>query len=166
MMRHIAGALMMILPSLIGTAQASDEGVLKAIPGKTVCQAQDIHLGSKVVQGQLCTLEGNFGHDKYIFDVAGEHVLAGIDDETTKGIAGSYNGDRINMTCKPEETKPAADDPMVASMAKSLMSKAKPGTSEQEAHAMAMAMLTTEIGRRCTIDYKGQSVMNVSVHFD
>jgi hypothetical protein len=112
----------------------------------------------------LCVTQGKFAHDNYAFDIDGDTVLSGIDDDTTKGITGNYDGQSIRLTCKPELKKPLDDDPMVTGMAKSLASK--PGVSEQQAHQMAVAMLTTEVGRECLIEQADKVLMDVNVHFD
>lgn len=150
--------------SLTTPAWAFHDNTLKVVPGQTTCQSQDINVGSKAAKGRLCVTQGKFSHDKYAFDIDGQPVLSGIDDETNNGITGSYNGQSISLVCKPELKKPTEDDPMVAGMAKSLMSK--PGVSEQQARQMASAMLTVEVGRQCLVEQDKQTLMDVSIHFD
>lgn len=161
---YLGVAVLSILAGANASAQTSGQQILKAIPDQRVCQSQGLSIGSQPVKGTLCVTQGKFDHDSYAFDINGKVVLSGVDDDTTKGVTGNYNGQPVRLTCKPELKKPADDDPMVAGMAKSLASK--PGVSEQQAHKMAVAMLTTEVGRQCLIEGGSQTLMDVSIYFD
>ncbi|WP_431634708.1 hypothetical protein ACQVBX_13485 [Dyella sp. KULCS107] len=137
---------------------------LKAIPGHTACEPGKIVISDRSVQLSLCVTQGSMAHDRYVLEIAGEEVLSGIDDETSRGLSGHYQGAPISMVCKPEHKAPADDDPMVASLAKGFMSH--PGTSAEQAHKMAVLMLTTEIGRQCVVRQGEQILMTVPVCFD
>jgi len=157
--------LMMSLTSSPVLARGVDTGQpLKAAPGHTVCEPGAFVIADQSSRGRLCITQGNMAHDKYVFDIAGEEVLSGIDDETTRGLSGHYRGVPINMVCKPEHKAPAEDDPMVASLSKGFMSH--PGTSAEQAHQMAVLMLTTEVGRQCVVKQGEQVLMRVPIRFD
>ena len=158
--------LVLSLVSIPVLAENADTGQpLKAVPGRTVCEPGKFTIADQPVQWRLCVTQGRMAHDRYVLEnAAGEEMLSGIDDETTKGLSGQYRGVPISMVCTPEHKAPADDDPMVASLAKGGMSH--PGTSAEQAHHMAVLMLTTEIGRQCVVTQGERVLMRVPVRFD
>jgi hypothetical protein len=163
-MKQSSAISLVALMCVAGSVHASDVKVIKATSGRPACQTQELTVGSKSAKGKLCVTQGLFSHDEYTFNINRKLVLSGIDDETTQGIVGSYDGQRISMTCKPESKKPEDDDRMVAETTKSLMSK--PGVSEQEAHGTAVAMFTIEVGRHCVVEQDSQLLMATDIQFD
>ncbi|SDG96544.1 hypothetical protein SAMN04515659_3884 [Dyella sp. 333MFSha] len=153
-------ATAMSIPAL---AADTDGEPLTAVPGRTVCQARPVAIGGKQVDAKLCVTEGSMSHDKYVVKIGWSTVVEGIDDETTKGIAGMYKGSPVSLTCEPQSKPPAADDPMVASMAKSMA--ARPDVTSEQAHDLAMKMLSTEVGRLCQFRQGDQDLMSVQVKF-
>lgn len=136
---------------------------IASVPGRIVCQSRPVTIGEKSVDAKLCVTGGNFGHDKYAVKIGWSTVVEGIDDETTTGISGAYKGVPVALTCVPQHKAPAEGDSMVESMAKSLAGR--PGTSPEEAHDMAVKMLTAEVGRLCTFRQGEHDLMAVQVNF-
>lgn len=167
MSKLLAGAIVACFMSMLSTGVLAETGgtapEITAVPKKMVCSSLEIAVNGKAAKGQLCITEGMFAHDTYAFDIQGDKVLTGIDDETTKGLTGTYQGQSMSMVCTPELKAPKDDDSMVVSTEKSLMSK--PGMTPERAHHLAVAMLTLEIGRQCVVKQGAQALMTVPVRF-
>ncbi|AIF47158.1 hypothetical protein [Dyella japonica] len=167
MKKELAGvglALLSLTLSLCAFAEA--DGMAPAIvaaPGRAVCSSADVALGGSPAKGQLCVTEGSFGHDRYVFDLDGTAVITGIDDETTRGLSGSYKGQSLGMTCAPDIKKPADDDSYVVGLEKSMVEKR--GMKPADAHNLAVAMATVEVGRTCIVKQAEAVLMKVPVRF-
>jgi hypothetical protein len=134
-----------------------------SVPGRTVCQSRPVTIDGKSVDARLCVTGGSFGHDKYAVEIGQSAVVEGIDDETTKGISGTYAGSAVALTCAPQHKVPAEGDPKVESMANAMA--ARPGTTPEQAHKLAVMVLTAEVGRLCTFRQGDKDLMSVQVNF-
>lgn len=167
MKKELAGAVLaLMLISLSLCAFADADGMapaIVAVPGKAVCSSADLALNSGQAKGQLCVTEGSFGHDRYAFAVDGDAVISGIDDDTTRGLSGTYKGQPLGMTCAPDIKTPADDDAQVVSLEKGLIEKH--GMKPADAHNLAVSMATVEIGRTCMVKQAETVLMKVPVRF-
>ena len=77
---------------------AADEKqlVIKAVPGKEICQSMIATIGERPVKSELCVGQGRFSHDTYTLKIDDKVLLKGIDDETTVGISSDYKNHKIN----------------------------------------------------------------------
>ncbi len=154
----------MLLSSSVVAADVSGDPIV-AVPGREVCQERPVTIAGKQVDAKLCVASGNFGHDKYTVKIGWSRVVEGIDDETTKGIAGTYKGHAVGLTCVPQSKPPTKDDDaVVEAMAKSL--EGRPDITPEQAHDIAVHMLSTEVGRVCSFRQGDQELMSVQVRFD
>ena len=57
-------------------------------------------LNGETLPSQLCVVQGRFSHDQYVLSVNGSNLKA-IDDETTKGVASTYQNRPLTLKCDP-----------------------------------------------------------------
>lgn len=159
-------AIMLTTSFLAASASAAstEETPLKmtAAAGKTVCQSTLRQLGGAPQKIELCVSQGKFAHDVYLLKIDGDSVLDGIDDETTKGIVATHQGEKISLTCAPQLEEPT----QVAPEKIEAMQKLMPALSAEEAKKAAISMDAVEIGRLCTAQRGGNSLMDVQVMFN
>lgn len=157
--------------ALIGTALSGHVAAtdvsgdpIVAAPGRQICQSRPVTIADKQVDAKLCVTSGNFSHDKYMVKIGWSKVVEGIDDETTNGIAGTYKGNAVGLTCVPQIKQPGADqDAAVDAMAKSMQEHG--GAKPEQAHDLAVHMLSVETGRLCTFRQGDQELMAIQVDF-
>ncbi|WP_213947275.1 hypothetical protein [Luteibacter sp. dw_328] len=161
---HLSLALIsMALSGHVSSADASGDPIVAA-PGREVCQVRPVTISDKQVDAKLCVTSGNFSHDKYSVRIGWSRVVEGIDDETTWGIAGTYKGNAVSLTCVPQVKQPGTDQgAAVDAMAKSLQEHG--GDKPEQAHDLAIHMLSVETGRLCTFRQGDQALMAIQVDF-
>ncbi|WP_089084277.1 hypothetical protein [Aquitalea magnusonii] len=142
---------------------SSDEMlVIRPTPNKSACKSSALRIGEDSVKSELCVLQGNFSHDKYVLKFSGDTVLQGIDDQTTPGIQANHKGKPIVLRCPPQNVPPNATAAEIQ--------KIVPGYSTEKAKEVAELMvgsiLPIEAGRLCQVSVDGEAVMTVQVLFD
>lgn len=163
--RHLALAIAGIFSSTSVMAADVSGDPIVAVPGREVCQARPVAIADKDVDAKLCVSSESFGHDKYAVKIGWSRVVEGIDDETTKGIMGTYKGHAVALICTPQIKAPGKDDDAaVNAMAKSL--EGHSGVTAEKAHDVAVTMMSTEVGRVCSFREGDRELMSVLVRFD
>jgi hypothetical protein len=147
-----------------GAAFSADTPALEitAIPGKTVCQSKEKIRDNIPIKAELCVTQGDFSHDTYQLKLGGNTILRGIDDETTKGISSSYNGDKIQLTCVPKHEAPTDISPEKVAEIQKMM----PKFSQEDAVKAAILMGTVEVGRSCVVLFGNEPLIEVLVKFE
>ena len=96
-------------------------------------------IADKEVDAKFCITGGTFGHDKYAVKIGWSRVVEGVDDETTKGISGTYKGHVVGLICMSQNQPPNKDgEPAGVAMAKSM--EGRPEVTPEQAHDMAVRM--------------------------
>jgi hypothetical protein len=149
--------------SVTQIALADDSSPLKITPqpGKLTCQSSSSKIGEVTAKIELCVVAGNFSHDTYILNVDKKAVLKGIDDETTKGLTGTYQGEKITMTCVPQH-----EAPKEVSAATIAVYQKSMNLSAEDAKKAAIIAGTVEVGRRCSARWGSTSLIEVQVSFE
>ncbi|WP_211442013.1 hypothetical protein [Collimonas humicola] len=165
-MQRSAKILAIILTSSFLTAAAvgAEETSLKiaAAAGKSVCESTVRQLGETSQKIELCVSQGNFAHDVYVLKIDGKSILKGIDDETTKGIVATQQGEKISLICVPQIEAPTE----VAPEKIEAMQKLMPALSADEAKKAAISIDSVETGRLCTAQRGDNSLISVQVVFN
>jgi hypothetical protein len=157
--------------ALIGTALSGHVAAtdvsgdpIVAAPSREVCQSRKVTIADKQVDAKLCVVSGYFSHDKYVVKIGWSKVIEGIDDETTNGVTGTYKGSTVGLTCVPQIKQPGAgQDAAVHAMAESMQEHG--GAKPEQAHDLAVHMLSVETGRLCTFRQGDQELMAIQVDF-
>jgi hypothetical protein len=139
---------------------AAEAATLDAVPGKTTCRAATLN-GQPGKSAELCVTQGSFAHDVYDVRIGGASVVKGIDDATTAGIASTYDGQPIRLTCTPVLSKP--DDVTDAQIES--MRFANPKGTHEELKRLYVTLHTVETGRHCAINDNAAELFAVDVRF-
>lgn len=151
------------LAASAGAANAEDPTLqIIAAAGKSVCQSTVRQLGATSQKIELCVSQGNFAHDVYVLKIDGNDVLKGIDDETTKGIFATHQGEKISLTCAPQLEEPT----QVTAEKIDAVQKLMPALSADEARKTAISLDAVEIGRLCIAQRGDNSLLDVRVVFN
>ncbi|WP_199541858.1 hypothetical protein [Paraburkholderia kururiensis] len=143
---------------------ASSKPVLMAEAGKDICQPMTGPDGSASAF-ELCVANGLFAHDVYSVRIAGVPVVKGIDDETTKGVGGTFYGNPISLKCEPiNEPYDKVTDKELDERANSL-EKTMPNSTFEERKRFAILMNTVETGRHCALSNSNGIVSRLDVKF-
>ncbi|GAA5165686.1 hypothetical protein [Viridibacterium curvum] len=130
-------------------------------PGRQVCHADTRQIGDVAARIELCVLGGRMSHDTYSLSIDRKSLLKGIDDETTTGLATTYQGDRLSLTCVPQNKAPKE-----VSAEKVAIFQEMRKVSAEEARRMIILMETVEVGRLCTARLGNTSLLEVQVLFE
>jgi hypothetical protein len=142
----------------------SSKPVLMAESGKNICQPMTGPDGSASAF-ELCVANGLFAHDVYSVRVAGVFVVKGIDDETTKGVGGTFYGNPISLKCEPiNEPYEKFTDKELDDRANSL-EKTMPNSTFEERKRFAVRMNMVETGRHCALSNSDGIVSRLDVKF-
>jgi hypothetical protein len=142
-------------------AAESATATLDAMAGKTACRASAL-ASQPGKSGELCVTQGSFAHDIYEVRIDGASVVKGIDDATTAGIAGTYNGQPVRLTCTPVLSKPEhVTDAQIESMR-----FANPQGTREQLIGLYQTLNTVETGRHCSIADNSAEWFAVDVRFE
>ena len=148
-------ASLAVFPSAV-LAQANIPTV-SAVPGKNVCANSSGQIANAPAKVQICLQKStNFSHDTYTFTINGKTVNQGIEDESTRGIPGTYKDMRTSLTCVPKLKAPEkVSDIMVRTYQRTMK------ISEDEARKLVIQQESTEVARQCTARVNDVVVLEV-----
>jgi len=136
--------------------------VIRPAPNKSACKSATLRVGEDSVKSELCVIQGNFTHDKYVLRVSGDTLLQGIDDQTTSGIQANYKGKPITLRCPPQNVLPNVSAAEIQKLVPSYSTE----KAKEVAELMVGSSLPIEIGRLCLVSVEGEAVMTVQVLFE
>lgn len=152
-----------ITASYTSVALAGEVPALKITPqpGKTACQSTAKQFGESMAEIELCVTAGSFSHDTYILNIDKKAVLKGIDDETTKGLSSTYQGEKISLICIPQNEAPKDVSAEKIAAYQKMMN-----ISAEDAKRMVILAETVETGRFCTAHAGSVTLIEVQVIFE
>lgn len=156
-----AAALACLTVTSSAFAQDTTPLVLKAAPGKVVCQSRQVQIGDAASEAALCVKGGNFSHDLYTFSINKKTAAKGIDDETTIGIIANYKGQEARLICVPQLQAPTDISAEKIAAYQETMK-----LSAEEARRLALRLESVETGRLCTATLNNEKLIEVQVTFD
>ena len=162
-LRFYSASLLLSLAA--GAAQAAEPlAAINAVPGKPVCHAAPASIDGKPVAAKVCVIGGSFSSDRYALILNGTVIVQGIDDQTTEGVAGSFDGQPVMLRCVPQSLYPKATPEETQAEVRRILPNASPEkVVETATDVPAMGL---ELGRICTATRGAQALMAVQVLFD
>jgi hypothetical protein len=151
----------LLTSALVLTAARADGDApsMTAKAGTSVCHVQQATLASGEVEVRLCVKQGSFSHDEYSVTLGESAVLKAIDDETSRGVEGSYQGKPISLRCEAKLRVPETASPGLVGALE------KKGLSHADAEKTVLHMETVEVGRLCVIREGTRELVKVLVEF-
>ena len=149
-----------VMPKCGASAPVPDEATFDAVTNGTVCRTT-LLTGKIGKSAELCLTSGLFAHDVYALRIDGQPVAQGIDDETTHGIVGQYQGQSVRLTCQPKLDAPTS----VSNDQIDSVRKLKPDATRDELKKLYLSLNTTEVGRHCGVDSQSAELFSVDVRF-
>lgn len=137
---------------------AANAATLEAVSGKVVCRTAGAIDGKSA---ELCVAQGMFAHDIYEVRVGDATAVKGIDDATTTGISGTFNGQTVSLKCDPVLSAP---DNLTDGQIEGFRFM-KPSASREELKQLAIRVNTVETGRHCVARSTADDVFTVDVKF-
>lgn len=140
----ISLAMLAVLPS---AAQAqTNVPTLVPMPGKPVCGNGSGQVGNVPAKFEICLQQSaGMGRDTYFFNINGKPAVQAIDDDSIKGVSGTYEKTRVMLICTPQTRPPKQiSDIMVRTYQRTMK------VSEDEARKMVIKQESIEVARRCS----------------
>ena len=152
----------------VSAAHAADRApqAIAAVPGKEVCVAGTATVAGNTAPTELCVTGGSFSHDLYALKIGGRTAVKGIDDQTTTGIAGTFNGAQLVLRCVPLELSPKGTPAANLVEVRRVLPGATEARVQELANLLSSIPMGMELGRTCTASSDGQAIISAQVSFD